>query len=316
MKREFNLLKIKDVAADKIDDAKFHFYYDMVVRSKGKILGDNTKGYIFLDYYQTGYSVFFIYVFPQWRNKGVAHSLLDSAYDYCKHIHKLFALKAIGEDLGATILCQFAAEKKMTKGSHMKIYICDRSKPLEKIFSQWYDKIKPFQERFFSHGVILSKFKETPKKVIDTLRSYFTVWDESRLVPFDFHFDNYFNVEYDYSFVCYKDDEPLSYIICTRYGDSLIMQEMGTVRSHWLNGTILLCVIPAIQQAIADRSLNKVSFMHLSTNVPMNRLYKKWLSPFHSRFTEQQIFYVNYKPIKRKKDIEAEKVEAEKSEAH
>lgn len=298
MKKEYNLIKYKDVDQESLGP-EVEFYLSIMTNKKAyKIFGTNEKGIIILVPSYNGYVVQYAFVRKKFRLQGVCRALLDSACVYCKRYHWILEVRIIFNSPFADALERYALERKMIVSSIQRLSILQRVKFDGDEGKGWINgRLLRVSQRFLSKGYCVSSFEKAPKDILEKLRIYFKEkiipgWETPRdMNPFNHRMDT------TLSFICWKDNEPVSYICIVRYGDSVVAKEHFCFRKYFSTG---ISIVPlgyfanAIQK---DPSVRKISFMTLESNMQAIRMLNRQYSKFDPKDTLQKEYVWNGKPI-------------------
>lgn len=278
--RAYNLIKYKDVDIETFGES-VEFYLSRINPYFSKIFGANGEGLIVLVPYQTGYTVYYLFVCEQRRVHGVANELLNTALSYCRRYRKVLIVKIIFNSPFAEFLERFAKDNGMVQNSGQRLYIAQiNDGRSSSTFKEWSLRMKIVSKRFLQKGYQVSAFGNTPELVLAKLKRYC----EEKLVPeWETPGDmNPFNYQYDntLSFICRKDDEPAAYICVERFGDSVVVRELFCFKKYFSSGISMVPLSYFLQAVADDPSILRISFMILDSNMNAVRMLKRQYSQF------------------------------------
>lgn len=261
---------------------------------KKTFMGEAGKGLIILEPYDAGYIVLYMYVQKDMRRQGISKDLLESALAYCEENKYMFIVKIIFTNDYSKFLVRFAQEHNLKEGPSMHLHLMDRRQTdMDAVWKKLEKKLAPLQQHYARAGYTVSLFNETPEIVRKNLDAAFHVWNESREVPMDmypFIKDMYQPL----SFICYKGEDPIAYMVTERYGDSLVIKEQLVLKSHWGGPGFLLTLYPFIDKLVAAKDIIRVTYMNLSTNKKAVESTQRYYSAFVYETIEQTLYIKNF----------------------
>ena len=295
MTSKFNLIKYHDINTIPIGK-EAEFYLSRVNWVHSKIFGDSTVGFIIIIPYYFGYLSYFLFVREEYRHRNLSTFLLDSARKYCIRYNKIFSLKIIFDNTFAKSLERYAMNCGMTNCSTQKLYILNTVDVRNKRGNEWISsRMMGVVDRFLNKGYEITSFSKAPEHILLKLKQY----SNEKIVlgyempndmnPFAFHYDD------NLSFICWRDNEPVSYICVERYGDSVVVKENFCFKRFISSG---VAIVPLAYFAYAlwrDTSIGRVSFMILDSNEAANRMVQREYSKFPLNETIQKIYCTSYK---------------------
>lgn len=295
----YHLIRYKDIDLDSFDPEVTSFLGKFSRKSVLKIFGTNEKGLIILVPQYQAYTAYYIFVKEEFRHQGVAKDLIASAFAYCKRYRKIFKIKIVFNNAEAEWLERISIEMKLLPISFQRIYILYRENFDSDAGKEWvYKRMKLVVERFKSKGYFVDFFGNAPSEILNKLQHYFETkntpgWE----APFDM---NPFQINYDpdFSFICWKDNEPVSYICNERFGDSLVTREMFCFRKYFSLGVSFLPLYNFADAMLQDSSVKRCSFLIFDQNTRAKLMMDRDYAKFLPTVTVQKIYAGNAKPYK------------------
>ena len=288
--KRYNLIPYRDIDAEAFGE-DVGFYFSLIKPSRSKIFGDVKEGIIILVPYYFGYITHYLFVREKCRNKGVATALLDSARKYCIRYKKRLTLKIIFNNQFAEALERYALSREMKLGSEQTLHILNTQDVRNATGEKWiYARMMSVSKHFLSEGYKIAAFSKAPKEILSKLKRYSTEKNVKGyetpmdMNPFAFHYDD------NLSFICWKENEPVSYICIERFGDSVVVKEFFCFRQYFNLGVSILPQAYFADGLWKDPSVRRVSFMTLDSNTLIQGMLKRQYSMFPLKHKVQKMY--------------------------
>lgn len=291
IKKKYNLIAYRTLDLVSFGrDLQLHLEQAETMRNL-KIFGSNEKGIIVLSPQYNGYNIYYLIVKEQFRYQGVCRDLIDSALVYCRRYRKVLTMRIVFNNSIAAALERYAINRKMILISGQKIFILKRKMLDNEKGMEWIGlRMKNVADRFLNNGYKISSFRKAPAEILDKLKYYFDNKNIKGMeTPADMHPFSHRN-DTDFSFVCWKESEPVSYICAERYGDSLVAFEFFCFIKYFGLGVSIVPLQYFSEAAMMDKSINRVSFMILDTNKLSLRMLYRDYSKFNPAVTVQKVY--------------------------
>lgn len=235
------------------------------------------------------YNLTYIYIFPEYRKKGVASKLIKEMFNDLKinNVSKCYTRTVLNDDSIEPIFKHFGFTP-INKSNIIKCLINEEN------YKKWCDYSKKKQyaiEKWNSiNNLMTVSFKDADdsiKKSILDVNSDFP----KELNPKVINDGTCGSFLEDLSFITIKNNNPVAYSILTKINDdSLVFAQLSTSNEYKRSGVCIDTFFKSME-SILKSSYKSVSYTVLDDNIPMLKLTENMVSNLTCKITSQ-IYWV------------------------